>query len=103
MLPVIGRNLLESIRLLAAVSRLLADRCVAGIEADVERCRRMAESSPAVATALNPLLGYETVADVVKDSLKTGRTIREVVLDRGLADEPTLDRMLDVLRLTRGG
>jgi aspartate ammonia-lyase len=60
----------------------------------------MAESSPAVATALNPLLGYETVADIVKDSLKTGRTIKEVVLARGLVDERTLNEVLDVTALT---
>jgi fumarate hydratase class II len=101
MLPVIGRNMLESVRILATVSRLLADRCIAGIEPDIERCRRMAESSPAIATALNPLLGYETVADIVKDSLRSGRTIREVVLERGLVDAATLERVLDVDRMTR--
>jgi len=103
MLPVIGRNVLESIRLLAAVSRLLADRCIEGLEPDVERCRRQAESSPAVATALNALLGYELVADIVKDSLRFGRTIKEVVLARGLVAEDTLEELLDVDRLTRGG
>jgi fumarate hydratase class II len=101
MLPVIARNVLESIRLLASVSRLLADRCIDGLVADGERCRRMAESSPAIATALNPLLGYEVVADIVHDSLGSGRTIREVVLDRGLVDEQTLTEVLDVDRMTR--
>ena len=63
----------------------------------------MAASSPAVATALNPLLGYETVAGIVKESLSTGRTIAEVALSRGLLDEATLAEVLDVERLTRGG
>ena len=66
MLPVIARNLLESVRLLAKVSRLFADKCIAGIEADVERCRTYALSSPAIATALNPYIGYEQAAKVVK-------------------------------------
>ncbi len=102
-LPVMARNLLESIRLLANVTRLLADRCVVGIEADVARCRYFAEMSPAVATALNPYLGYETVADIVKEASRTGRTVREVVLGRRLMDEADLDRVLDVLAMTRGG
>jgi fumarate hydratase class II len=102
-LPVMARNLLESIQLLANVSRLFADRCISGIEADVERCRYYAEVSPAVATALNPYLGYETVADIVKESSRTGRTIRDIVLERRLMDEAALDRVLDVLAMTRGG
>ena len=100
-LPVIARNLLESVELLASVSRLFADRCVDGIEADVERCRRYAESTPQVATALNPLLGYEVVAGLVKDAVATGRSVREVVLERGLLDAETVDAVLDPLSLTR--
>jgi fumarate hydratase class II len=103
MMPVMARNLLESIRLLAAASRLLAARCVDGIEADVERCRRYAESSPSMGTSLNPYLGYETAADVVKESVMTGRSIREVVLARGLMTDEELDRALDVMSATRGG
>ncbi|HSH60872.1 MAG TPA: lyase family protein, partial [Acidimicrobiales bacterium] len=103
MMPVMARNLLESIRLLAAVSRLLADRCVDGIEADVERCRRYAESSPSMATSLNAHLGYELAAEVVKEATGTGRSIREVVLERGLMTGEELDRVLDVMASTRGG
>ena len=103
MLPVMGRNLLESIRLLAAVSRTFADRCVDGIEADVERCRRFAESSPSIGTSLNPLLGYERAAEVIKESTRTGRSIRELVLEREWLTEDELDRALDVLALTKGG
>jgi fumarate hydratase class II len=66
MLPVIARNLLESVGLLASVSRLFADRCVSGLEADARRCRGYALSSPAIATALNPYIGYEETAKVVK-------------------------------------
>ena len=102
-LPVLARNLLESIELLTNVSRLFADRCVDGIEVDEARCLRYAESTPQVATALNPLLGYEVVAKLVKEAVATGRSIREVVLDHGLLDEKTLDATLDPLALTRGG
>ncbi|MDP9020099.1 MAG: class II fumarate hydratase [Actinomycetota bacterium] len=103
MLPVLGRNLLESIRLLAAVSRLFADACVAGIEADEERCRAYAEASPAVVTALNPVLGYERAAEAVKEAARTGRSVREVVRERQWLADDELDAALDVLALTRGG
>ena len=103
MLPVIARNLLESIRLLASVSRVFADKCVAGIEANVERLRQYAESSPAIGTSLNPYIGYETAAKVIKESTTTGRSIREIVLEQGLMTDAELDKALDVLALTKGG
>jgi fumarate hydratase class II len=102
-LPVIARNLLESIRLLANVTRLFADRCVAGIEADVERCRAYAESSPSLGTSLNPYIGYEAATEVVKESIRTGRSVRDIVVDRGLLSDDEVDRALDVLAMTRGG
>jgi fumarate hydratase class II len=102
-LPVIARNVLESIRILASVSRLFADRCLAGLEADVDRCRTYAEATPQAATALNRLLGYEKVAELVKASAATGRSIRELVLEQGLVPAEELDEALDLLRLTRGG
>ncbi len=102
-MPVMGRNVLESVSLLAAAAQVLADRCVAGIEADVERCRRYAESSPALATALNPHIGYEAAAAVVRQAAAEGRTVRQVVLDRGLMSAADLDRILDVEAMTRGG
>jgi len=83
MLPVLARNTLGSIRLLANACRLLAARCVADITANVEHCRELAESSPSIATPLNRALGYEEVAAVVKQSLKEKRTIRDVVIARG--------------------
>ena len=106
MLPVLGRNLLESIRLLSSITRLLADRCVDGLTADVERMRRYAESSPSIVTPLNRYLGYEEAATVVKQAVAEGRTIREVVLargyvERGVLTQEQLDAALDVLRMTR--
>jgi fumarate hydratase class II len=102
-LPVMAHNLLQSIELLTNVSHVFAERCVAGIEADVERCRTYAESSPSVGTSLNPYIGYEKAAEVIKESVKTGRSIREIVLERKLMPEADLDRALDVLALTKGG
>ncbi|MFD6281917.1 class II fumarate hydratase [Streptomyces sp. NPDC060209] len=106
MLPVIAKNLLESVRLLANASRLLADRTVDGITADVERARRYAESSPSVVTPLNKYIGYEEAAKVAKKSLAEGTTIRETVLaggyvERGDLTPEQLDEALDVLRMTR--
>jgi fumarate hydratase class II len=105
MMPVLARNLLESIRILSTSTRLLAERCVDGITADAERMRRYAESSPSVVTPLNRYLGYEEAAKVAKESLKAGRTIREQVLemgyvDRGVLTLEQLDAALDVEGMT---
>jgi fumarate hydratase class II len=106
MLPMLGRNVLESIRLLANVSRLLADRCVDGITANAERLRAYAEGSPSIATPLNPYLGYEEAASIAKQALAEGKAIRDVVVERGHVaagrlSEEELDRALDVMRMTR--
>jgi fumarate hydratase class II len=106
MMPVMARCLLESVRLLANSSRLLADRCVDGITANVERARAYAESSPSIVTPLNRLIGYEAAAKIAKQAVAEGRTIREVVLDqgyiaRGDLTEEQLDAALDVMRMTR--
>src|SRR3954452_15852142 len=105
MLPLLARNLLESIRLLANISRLMADRCIDGIEANVERCREYAESSPSIVTPLNKHIGYEEAAKVVKQSLAERKTIRQVVLERGYVEagkltEEQLNEALDVLSMT---
>jgi fumarate hydratase class II len=106
MMPVMAADLLESIRLLANASRLLADRCVVGIEADTEHSRALAESSPSIVTPLNRYLGYENAAAVAKRAVKERRTIRDVVIDegyveRGVITEAQLDAALDVLGMTR--
>ncbi len=103
MLPVIGRNLLESIRLLGSVSRVFADKCMTGIEADVDQCRTYALSSPSIGTALNPYIGYEEAAKVIKASVAEGKDLRTVVLERGLMSEEEVDRALDVEAMTKGG
>jgi fumarate hydratase class II len=99
MMPVMGRCLIESIRLLASVSRLLADRCIAGAQPDVARLRRLAEASPAIVTALNHRIGYDEAAKVAKQALAEDKTIRAVVLERGLLTAEQLDADLDVLRM----
>ncbi|MFG2193096.1 class II fumarate hydratase [Streptomyces sp. NPDC048639] len=106
MLPVMGKNLLESIRLLTNATRLLADRTVDGITANADRARQYAESSPSVVTPLNRYIGYEEAAKVAKKSLAERKTIREVVLESGYVDRgdltlEQLDEALDVLRMTR--
>jgi fumarate hydratase class II len=106
MLPVIGRNLLESIRLLGNASRVLADRCVADLTADLERMRRYAESSPSVVTPLNRYVGYETAAAIVKRSLAEGITIREAsqaLVEQGKLTQEQLDDALDVDGMTGRG
>ena len=105
MLPMLGRNVLESIRLLANVSRLLADRCIDGITANVERLREYAESSPAIVTPLNRHLGYEEAASIAKQALAERKTIRQVVIERGhvgagTLTEAELDEALDVMGMT---
>jgi fumarate hydratase class II len=105
MLPVMARNVLESIRLLANVSRVFADRCIAGIEANVERCLEYAESSPSIVTPLNHYVGYDEAGKIAKQALAERKTIRDVVIERGhvpgTLTEEQLDEILDVLSMTR--
>ncbi|MGH3342423.1 MAG: class II fumarate hydratase [Carbonactinosporaceae bacterium] len=105
MLPMMARNILESIRLIANVSRLFADRCIDGIVADADRCREYAESSPSIVTPLNTYLGYEEAAKVAKTALAERKTIRQVVLEMGYVERgrltlTELDDALDVLSMT---
>jgi fumarate hydratase class II len=107
-IPVMGTALLESVRLLANVSRLLADKVVAGLTANVERARALAESSPSIVTPLNRVIGYEAAAKVAKHAVANGVTVRQAVLDlgfveRGEVTEEQLDRSLDVLSMTHPG
>ncbi|HJR50228.1 MAG TPA: class II fumarate hydratase [Gemmatimonadales bacterium] len=106
MLPVMGRSVLESIRLLTNASRLFADRAVAGITANADRAREFAEGSPSIVTPLNRYIGYEEAAKVAKQALTERKTIRDVVIERGHVrdgklTEAQLDEALDVLGMTR--
>jgi fumarate hydratase, class II len=98
--PLIARNLLDSIRLLASASRLLAEKCVDGIEANREQCERYAELTLSAATALNPHIGYDLASEIVKEAASSGRPLREVARDRGV-EERILDEALDYRAMAR--
>ncbi|HET6825950.1 MAG TPA: lyase family protein, partial [Amnibacterium sp.] len=107
-IPVMGTALLESTRLLANVSRLLADKVIDGLTVNVERARALAESSPSIVTPLNRVIGYEAAAKVAKHAVAEGVTVRQAVIDlgfveRGEVTEEQLDRLLDVLSMTHPG
>ncbi len=93
-IPMMARNLLGSIQLLASAARLLADKCVDGIEANREQCERYAELTLSAATALNPYIGYDKAAEIVKAASQSGRSLREVAREAGVEDD-VLDRALD--------
>ena len=103
MMPVVSFNLLFMIGILANAIRQTADRAIDGITADAERCRAFAEASAGLATALSPLIGYAAAAEVARESLRTGKSVVDVVRERGLLDEAALDRVLDPLAMTRPG
>jgi fumarate hydratase class II len=100
-IPLMARNLLQSIHLLTSASTMLAEKCVDGIEANLEGCERSAEGTLAVATALNPYIGYDRAAEIVKEASKTGGTLREVARKHGV-DEETLDKALDLRKIAAG-
>jgi len=103
MMPVIAWNAIHSSTILGNAMEALRTRCVDGIEADAGRCRELLDRSTAVATALSPYIGYAKTAEVAKESVKTGRPIRELVLERGLMDASQLDRVLSAEVMTRPG
>ena len=92
--PLLARNLLQSIKLLAAACRLLDEKCVAGIEANRERCESYAELTLSAATALNPYIGYDRATEIVKEAAASGRSLREVAREAGV-EESVLDEALD--------
>jgi fumarate hydratase class II len=100
-IPLIARNLLESIDLLANTARLFAEKCVDGIAANEAGARRSAESTLAVATALNPFIGYDKASEIVKEASASGRTLREVALEKGVSEE-TFNEAIDLRRIARG-
>jgi fumarate hydratase class II len=103
MMPVIAHNLLESIEILAAASETFRAKCVDGIEADQDRARALLERNAIIVTALNPRIGYDNGARIAKESLTTGRSIRDLVLEEGLMTLEELDKALDLKKMTEGG
>ena len=98
--PLIARNLLDSIELLASAARLFAEKCVDGVEANREACERYAELTLSAATALNPYIGYDKAAEIVKEAAASGRSLREVAREAGV-DEATLDEALDYRKMAK--
>jgi fumarate hydratase class II len=100
MMPMMAYNLLQAIAILSSSVKIFTARCVLGLQANEAICRHYAESTPQAATALNPVIGYETAAAVVKESLQTGKSIRQIILEKKLLSPEELDRVLDLRRLT---
>ena len=103
MMPVMAHNLLQSIRLLANAAKVFAEKCVTGLKADVGRCREMIEKSLAMATALSPHIGHDRAAEIAKEAYRTGRTVREVALQKGVLPPKELAKILDAWRMTEPG
>ena len=99
--PMMARNVFESIRILTSASHMLAEKCVDGLQANEATLLRHAESTPAIVTALNPHIGYDRATEIVKEATASDRTIREVALEKGV-DEETLDKALDLRAMARG-
>ena len=100
--PLLARNLLGSIKLLASAARLFAERCVDGIQANRERNQQNADLTLSAATALNPYIGYDLATEIVKEAAASGRSLREVAREKGVSEE-VLDKALDYRAMTRGG
>jgi aspartate ammonia-lyase len=103
MMPVIAWNAVHVSTILRESMKVLRTRCIDGIEADESRCRELLDRSTAVATALNPYIGYAKTAEIAKESVRTGKPIREIVLERGLLEAIQLDRILSADAMTQPG
>jgi fumarate hydratase class II len=99
--PLIARNLLDSIRLLSAAARVFAEKCIDGIRANEEGTQRSAESTLAAATALNPAIGYDKATEIVQEAARSGRMLRDVALEKGV-DADTYDRAMDLRKMAQG-
>ncbi len=103
MMPVLAQALLESIEILAGTARAFTDRCVVGITANEDRARELLEKNPSIATALNPYVGYDVASEIAKQAAKEGRSVRDVVVERGLLEDDVLEQALDVRSMTEPG
>jgi fumarate hydratase class II len=99
--PLISANLLESIALLASTARVFREKCVDGIKANLEGTQRSAEMTLAAATALNPYIGYDKGAEIVKEAAQSGRPLKEVALELGV-DEETYEKAMDLRKMAQG-
>jgi fumarate hydratase class II len=103
MLPVMASNLLESIHILGTAAANFAERCIAGIQADRQRCTELIEQSQAMCTALAPEIGYDAAAQIAKESFASGKTVRQIAMERRVLPEDRLNELLDPRRMTEPG
>ncbi len=101
MMPVIAHNVLQSIELLAKAATVFSDRCIDGLEANADRCKALVEQSLAMCTSLAPIIGYDKAADIAKESLKTGKTIRQIATETKVLSDADLNKALDPTRMTQ--
>jgi fumarate hydratase class II len=101
-MPMMAHNLLTAVALLASAATVFTDKCITGLQANTDRCEELVEQSLAMVTALAPTLGYDTAAEIAKAAHESGKTIREIVVDRGDVDEATLNNLLDARKQTGG-
>ncbi|MBI1821667.1 MAG: aspartate ammonia-lyase [Nitrospirae bacterium] len=101
MMPAISFNLLQSLEILTSDIRLFSERCIKGITANAIKCREYAGQSPGLATVLNPYIGYESAARVAKESMKTGKSLRDIVIEKGVLSVREVDQVLDPFKMTR--
>jgi fumarate hydratase class II len=100
MMPLIAHNLLFSIEILSNAVNTFSEKCIDGIEADAERCNKYAEATLAMATALNPIIGYASAAEISKEAYRTGKTVKQLVIEKGILNEKEANRILDPKKLT---
>jgi len=103
MMPMIAHNILENIRLLTGVSRVFQDKCVSGITANRAHCEELVERSMALVTSLAPIIGYDRASEIAKESVKTGKTVREISKSKNLMTDSELDKALDPIAMTKPG
>jgi fumarate hydratase class II len=103
MMPLMAHNLLQSIVLLSNVSQVFTDKCIVGIKADKKRCEDMIEKSLAMCTVLAPIIGYDAAAKLAKEAYETGKTVRQVALEKKILPEDELDKLLDPWSMTEPG
>ena len=101
MMPVMAFNLLQSIELLTRATRVFADRCAAGIEANRERCEQLVDQSLAMCTSLAPRIGYDKAAEIAKEAFKTGKTVREIAREKRVLPDEELEKVLDARRMAQ--
>jgi fumarate hydratase class II len=103
MIPVMIANLLQSVAILANGSRLFASKCVDGLKANAERCAELLEKSPISATALNPILGYDRTAKLIKEALARNASVKQLAIDQGLITKEQADQLFDFRKMTEPG